>query len=103
MRTKSRIRFRKRERVHRQAGERISEVMTSDQRRVLTLSQAGYDSGEIARELALPPDYVNHFMTGLVQRLSHNGVIPSPDWRNVIHWAILKGLIEEQTYPISPQ
>lgn len=95
MRTKARIRFRKRVRVHRQAGDRIRETMSGDQRRVLALSREGYTSGEIARELALPPEYVNHFMMGLVQRLSHEGLIPSPVWPNALRWAEMEGLLPD--------
>lgn len=79
--------------MQRQAGERISETMSADQRRILALSVEQYEADEIARELALPPEYVRHFMTGLVQRLSHDGLIPSPDWRNVIKWAQEEGLL----------
>lgn len=93
MRTKARIRYRKHERVQRQAGERIRETLSADQRRILALSLEGYEPVEIARELALPLEYVNHFMTGLVQRLTHDGLIPSPDWRNVIKWAQDEGLL----------
>lgn len=88
MRTKARIRYKKQERVQRQANDRISETLSADQRRILALSQEGYQPGEIARELALAPEYVNHFMSGLVQRLTHDGLIPSPEWRNVLLWAI---------------
>ena len=92
MRTRARIRYRKQERVQRQASERIAATLSADQRRILTLSQQEYEPGEIARELALPPEYVNHFMTGLVQRLTHEGLIPSPEWRNVLVWAKEEGL-----------
>ena len=95
MRTKARIRHRKLERVHRQANERIRETFSADQRRILALSQENYEIGEIARELALPPDYVASFMTGLVQRLTHDGLIPSPDWRSVLKWAENEGLLPE--------
>ena len=61
--------------------------MSSDQRRVLALSSEGYSSSEIARELALSGEYVSHFMNGLVQRLTHNGLIASPEWGNVLRWA----------------
>ena len=30
---------------------------------------------------------------GLVQRLTHDQLIPSPDWRNVLTWAIEIGLL----------
>lgn len=92
MRTRARIRHRKQERIHRQANERIVATLSADQRRVLGLSREGYEPGEIARELALPPEYVSHFMTGLVQRLTHDGLIPSPDWQNVLRWAEEEGI-----------
>jgi len=63
------------------------DTLSGDQKRVLLLSAKGYAPGEIARELALDADYVVHFMTGLIQRLTHDNVIPSPEWRNVIIWA----------------
>jgi hypothetical protein len=69
--------------------------LSADQRRVLALSVEGYEPGEIARELALPQEYVYHFMTGLVQRLTHDGVIPSPDWGNVLKWARSEGLLPD--------
>jgi hypothetical protein len=87
LRTKARIQHRKHERIQRQANERIISTLSADQRRILALSQEGYEPGEIARELALPPEYVSHFMTGLVQRLTHEGLIPSPEWDNALHWA----------------
>lgn len=87
MTTKARIRYKRQERVLRQANERIRQTLTGDQRRILTLSREGYGTSEIARELALTPDYVAHFTSGLVQRLTHDGLIPSPDWRNVLKWA----------------
>jgi len=93
MRTKARIRHKKQERLQRQASERIRETLSADQRRVLSLSQEGYDPGEIARELALTPEYVVHFMTGLVQRLTSEGLIPSPEWRNALRWAAEVGLL----------
>lgn len=93
MRTKARIRYRRQERVQRQANGRISMTLNSDQRRILKLSQEGYAANEIARELALTPHYVSHFMNGLVQRLTHGGLIPSPDWRNVLKWADAEGLL----------
>lgn len=89
MTTKARIRFRRQERVLRQANDRIRQTLTGDQRRILTLSREGYEIGEIARELALTPEYVTHFTSGLVQRLTHDGLIPSSDWRNVLKWAEL--------------
>ena len=95
MRTKARIRYRKQERIQRQAGERIKETLSGDQRRILALSVDEYEPTEIARELALPQEYVVHFMTGLVQRLSHEGLIPSPEWRNAIAWARDEGLLPE--------
>ena len=95
MRTKARIRYRKLERIHRQAGDRIKDTLSGDQRRVLALSVEEYKPAEIARELALPEEYVVNFMTGLVQRLSHEGLIPSPDWRNAIKWAQEEGLLPE--------
>jgi len=93
VRTKARIRHKKQERIQRQANERIRETLSADQRRILALSQQDYSPGEIARELALTPEYVGHFMTGLVQRLTHDGLIPSPEWRNVLQWAADLGLI----------
>jgi DNA-binding NarL/FixJ family response regulator len=92
LRTKARIRHKKQERVLRQAREHIREGLNADQRRILVLSQKGYEASEIARELALPVEYVSHFMTGLVQRLTHERLIPSPDWRNVLQWAEEEGL-----------
>ena len=93
MRTKARIRYKKQGRVLRQSHERILQTLSSDQRRILGLSQEGYEKGEIARELALPMEYVSHFMTGLVQRLTHEGVIPSPEWNNVLRWAHTAGVL----------
>jgi len=93
LRTKARIRHKKQERIQRQAAERILQGLSADQRRILRLSQEGYAPGEIARELALPLEYVTHFMTGLVQRLTQEGLIPSPEWRNVLHWAGEEGLL----------
>jgi len=98
LRTKARIRYKKQERIQRQANERIRETFSADQRRVLALSQEGYEPREIARELALPSEYVNHFMTGLIQRLTHDGLIPSPDWRNALRWAVEEGVLP----PASP-
>jgi hypothetical protein len=95
VRTKARIRYRKLERVQRQAGDRIKETLSGDQRRILALSVEEYEPTEIARELALPEEYVTSFMTGLVQRLSHEGLIPSPDWRNAIKWAQAEGLLPD--------
>jgi DNA-binding NarL/FixJ family response regulator len=95
LRTKARIRYKKQTRIQRQAGERIAETLSGDQRRVLALSVEGYEPTEIARELALPDEYVVHFMTGLVQRLSHEGLIPSPEWRNAVKWAQEEGLLPE--------
>ena len=95
MRTKARIRFRKLQRVQRNASDRIKETLSGDQRRILALSVEDYQPVEIARELALPAEYVVHFMTGLVQRLSHEGLIPSPDWRNAIKWAQAEGLLPD--------
>ena len=95
MRTKARIRYRKQTRIQRQAGDRIKETFSGDQRRVLALSVEGYEPTEIARELALPDEYVVDFMTGLVQRLSHEGLIPSPEWRNAVQWAQEEGLLPE--------
>ena len=85
--TKARIRYKKQIRVQRQANARVRETLNADQRKILILSKEGYETTEIARELALPTDYVYHFMSGLVQKLSHDGLIPSPDWRNVLRWA----------------
>lgn len=93
LRTKARIRHKKLERVLRQAHERISETLSADQRHILQLSQQGYHASEIARELALDIEYVEHFMTGLVQRLTHERLIPSPEWRNVIAWAVEAGIL----------
>ncbi len=87
MSTKAIVRYRKQERIQRQANQRIIETLSGDQRRALRLSREGYTPGEIARELALSPEYTLHFMTGLVQRLTHDGLIPSPEWRNVLLWA----------------
>ena len=93
MRSKARVRHRKQERILRQSNDRILETLSGDQRRILALSQEGYAPGEIARELALTSEYVLHFMTGLVQRLTHEGLIPSPEWRNVLLWAIGEGIL----------
>ncbi len=93
MRTKARIRHKKQERIQRQANDRILETLNSDQRRILALSRQGYEVNEIARELALSPQYVAHFTSGLVQRLTHDGLIPSPEWRNVLKWATAAGLL----------
>lgn len=95
MRTKARIRHKKQERIQRQAGDRIKETLSGDQRRILALSVDEYGHTEIARELALPEEYVVDFMTGLVQRLSHEGLIPSPEWRNAIKWAQDEGLLPD--------
>jgi DNA-binding NarL/FixJ family response regulator len=95
LRTKARIRHKKQERIQRQANERILQTLSADQRRVLALSQEGYEPGEIARELALTAEYVTHFMTGLIQRLSNEGLIPSPEWRNVLRWATEEGLLPD--------
>ena len=92
MRTKARIRYKKHERIQRQANERIRETFSADQRRILTLSRAGYEVSEVARELALPEEYVGHFMTGLVRRLTQEGLIASPEWRNVLSWAEEEGV-----------
>jgi len=96
LRTRARIRHKKQERVLRQANDRIRETLSADQRQILALSQQDYEISEIARELALPAPYVAHFMTGLVQRLTHDGVIPSPEWRNVLLWAIAAGVLPAQ-------
>ena len=93
MSTKARIRHKKQERIQRQANERILETLNSDQRRILALSREGYEVSEIARELALTPQYVAHFTSGLVQRLTHDGLIPSPEWRNVLKWASASGIL----------
>lgn len=93
MRTKARIRSKKHERVHRQATERLIAGMSADQRKIIRLTWEKYSINEIARELALPLEYVEHFMTGLVQRLTHEGLIPSPDWRNALKWADENGLL----------
>ena len=95
MTTKARIRNKKHERIHRQANERIQQTLTGDQRRILALSLAGYEAGEIARELALTPEYVAHFTSGLVQRLTHDGLIPSPEWRNALKWVEEEGILRE--------
>jgi len=94
LRTKARVRFRKHERIHRQANARIISTLSADQRKVLRLSQEGYAENEIARELALPLPYVVHFMNGLVQRLTHEGLIPSPEWRCALSWAQEEGILE---------
>ncbi len=86
MRTKARVQFKKQERIQRQASERIFTTLSGDQKRILLLSSQGYEPGEISRELALDIDYVIDFMTGLMQRLMHDNVIISPEWRNVIMW-----------------
>jgi DNA-binding CsgD family transcriptional regulator len=91
--TKAIVRYRKQERIQRQANQRIADTLSGDQRRILSLSQQGYSPAEIARELALNADYTLHFMTGLVQRLTHDGLIPSPEWGNVLQWATLHGLL----------
>ncbi len=93
MSTKAIVRYRKQERIHRQANQRIADTLSGDQRRILRLSQEGYSPNEIARELALSTDYTLHFMTGLVQRLTHDGLIPSPEWGNVLQWATQLGLL----------
>ena len=93
MRTKAIVRHRKQERIQRQSNDRILDTLSGDQRRILALSQQDYLPGEIARELALSPEYVFHFMTGLMQRLTHERLIPSPEWRNVILWAISEGIL----------
>ena len=93
MRTKARIRYKKQVRLLRQSKTRILEALSSDQRRIVTLSAQEYQIGEIARELALTPDYVQHFMTGLIQKLSTDHIIGSPDWRNVIKWAEDEGML----------
>ena len=95
MRTKARIKYDKIKRIHRQSGERIVETMSADQRKIISLSKEGYEGHEIARELALDPTYVQHFMSGLVQRLSHEGLIPSPVWQNALEWANTEGIIEK--------
>ena len=95
MTTKARIRYKRQERLQRQATDRIVVTLSADQRSVLSLSHTGYAPGEIARELALAPEYVTHFMRGLIQRLTQERLIPSPDWRNVLLWA-------EETDLISP-
>ena len=93
LRTKARIRYRKQERILRQSNARIQVTLSADQRRVLLLSQDGYQASEIARELALPAEYVSHFMTGLVQRLTQEKLIPSPEWNNALKWATQEGLL----------
>lgn len=93
MRTKARIRFRKLERQQRQISDQLRNSLTGDQRRILLLSAQGYGHGEIARELALPEDYVVHFALGMVQRLNKGGIIPSPEWRHVLAWAEEVGII----------
>jgi DNA-binding CsgD family transcriptional regulator len=91
--TKAIVRYRKQERIQRQANQRIADTLSGDQRRILRLSQEGYNPGEIARELALSADYTLDFMTGLVQRLTHDGLIPSPEWGNVLQWAVQLDLL----------
>ncbi len=93
MRTKARIRFRKQERILRQSNLRILETLSADQRRVLLLSRDGYEAGEIARELALPREYVAHFMMGLAQRLTNDKLIPSSEWSNALKWANREGIL----------
>ncbi len=94
MRTRSRIRYRKLERIHRQASQRIARTLSSDQRKILVLAGEGYEISEIARELALPPEYVHTFFTGMIQRLTHDGLLPSPDRRNLLIWATETGIIQ---------
>ncbi len=96
MRTKARIRYKKQERIHRQSNSRILEALSADQRKIVILSAQEYQIGEIARELALTPDYVQHFMTGLIQKLSTDHLIGSPDWRNVIKWAEEEGMLRPE-------
>ena len=96
MRTKARIRYKKQERIQRQANERILETLSADHRRILALSQQGFEPTVIARELALTLEYVSDFMTGLVQRLTHDGLIPSPEWRNVLKWAAEADLLPSE-------
>jgi DNA-binding CsgD family transcriptional regulator len=94
LRTKARVRFKKQERIQRQAAERIITTLSGDQRRIIGLSAQGYEPGEIARELALDSEYVYNFMTGLIQRLTHECVIASPEWRNVLAWASSEDLMD---------
>jgi DNA-binding NarL/FixJ family response regulator len=94
LRTKARVRFKKQERIQRHAAERIITSLSGDQRRIITLSAQGYEPSEIARELALECNYVVNFMTGLIQRLTHECVIASPEWRNVLAWAAIEDLID---------
>jgi DNA-binding CsgD family transcriptional regulator len=89
------VRFKKLERIHRQAGERIKSALSGDQRKILALSAGGYDPGEIARELALDCEYVYNFMTGLIQRLTHESVIASPEWRHVLDWAVAEDMLDQ--------
>lgn len=96
LRTRARIWHKKHDRVLRQANERIQQSLSGDQRRILALSSDGYAPGEIARELALSPEYVLHFMNGLVERLNHEGLIPSPDWRRALDWAVSENLLPDQ-------
>ena len=93
MRTKARIRYKKQERIQRQANDRILQTLNADHRRIIALSQEGYDTDEIARELALTTQYVAHFTSGLVQRLTHDGLIASPEWANVMKWALAAGVL----------
>ena len=93
MRTRARIRFKKQERIQRHASNRVLHTLTWDQRKILALSAEEYTPGEIARELAMEPEYVSHFMFGMVQRLVQDRVIPSPEWRCVVDWAEQQGLI----------
>ena len=92
MRTKSRIRHKKQLRIHRQAAEHIIETMSADQRKIIRFSREQYTVTDISRELALPQEYVWHFMAGLMQRLTHDGLIPSSNWNNVLKWADEEGL-----------
>ena len=94
MRTKARVRFKKQERIQRQAGERLASTLSGDQRKINALSAEEYDEDEIARELALDPHYVRSFMVGLIQKLMSENVIASPEWRNVLMWAVGEGVIE---------
>ena len=98
MRTKARIRYKKQERILRHSNTRILGALSADQRRIVTLSAQEYQVGEIARELALTPEYVQHFMTGLVQKLSTDHIIGSPDWRNVIKWAEEEGMLRPASF-----
>ena len=94
MNTKAKIRYRKQERLVKQANERVRSCLTGDQRKIILLASRGYAAEEISRELALPVTYVDNFRNGMIQKLINDGLIPSPDWNNVVKWALAIDLIE---------